>query len=136
MFLLTYCEMKRRKIDSLLIDWFTVIFYTARKKNNRWWMCRRILCCVLCQSTIDNISIDIVAYIHGIAIFTGYFFSLDSTRFFLFLLLDFFLTMSKYYCSNDIFQVHRAFSLLFYFILSCRPLLILLWSIHSCVHIY
>ncbi len=33
MFFLTYCEMKRRKIDTLLIDLFTVLLYIARKKT-------------------------------------------------------------------------------------------------------
>ncbi len=33
-------------------------------------MRRKILCCVLRQSPIDNISIDLVAYIHDIVIFT------------------------------------------------------------------
>ncbi len=37
-------------------------------------MCRRILCYVLRQLSIDNISIDMLAYIHDIVVFTGYFF--------------------------------------------------------------
>jgi hypothetical protein len=51
-------------------------------------MCRRILCCVLRQSSIDNISIDTAAYIHDIVLFTGYFS-------FLFPLLGFFFFVSS-----------------------------------------
>jgi hypothetical protein len=71
-------------------------------------MCRRILCCVLRQPSIDNISINMAAYINDIIIFTWYFFSLSFA--------GFFPTMSLYFCSSGIIRMNHVFSLLFYII--------------------
>jgi hypothetical protein len=81
-------------------------------------MRRKILCCVLRQPPIDNISIDLVAHIHDIVIFTGYSFSLSST--------GFFPTRSQYFSSSDIVPIDHRFSFLFYIVFpsSSNPTLI------------